>query len=55
MAVRRHGYRGETDTFDSVEGRTLHDLYYIDNWSMILDLWIIVLTVFSLRTYRNAR
>lgn len=50
-----NGYRGETDTFDSVEGRTLHDLYYIDNWSMILDLWIIVLTVFSLRTYRNAR
>lgn len=49
-----NGYRGETDTFDAVEGRTLHDLHYIDNWSLMLDLWIIVLTVFSLRTHRNA-
>jgi Undecaprenyl-phosphate glucose phosphotransferase len=49
-----NGYRGETDTFDAVEGRTLHDLHYIDNWSLMLDVWIIILTVFSLRTHRNA-
>jgi lipopolysaccharide/colanic/teichoic acid biosynthesis glycosyltransferase len=49
-----NGFRGETDTFESVEGRTLHDLHYIDNWSIILDLWILVLTMFSLRAHRNA-
>lgn len=49
-----NGFRGETSTFEQVEGRTVHDLYYIDNWSILLDLWIIVLTVFSPATHRNA-
>ncbi|MEP7240344.1 MAG: exopolysaccharide biosynthesis polyprenyl glycosylphosphotransferase [Devosia sp.] len=49
-----NGYRGETRTFESVEGRTLHDLHYIENWSILLDLWIIVLTAFSLVSHRNA-
>ena len=30
------------------------DLYYIDNWSMWLDMRIILLTVFSNKAYRNA-
>ncbi|MDC9826315.1 exopolysaccharide biosynthesis polyprenyl glycosylphosphotransferase [Devosia sp. ZB163] len=49
-----NGYRGETSTFEQIEGRTRHDLYYIDNWSIFLDCWIIVLTVFSSKTRRNA-
>lgn len=49
-----NGYRGETSTFEQIEGRTRHDLYYIDNWSIWLDCWIIVLTVFSAKTRRNA-
>ena len=49
-----NGYRGETTTFEQIEGRTTHDLYYIDNWSIFLDCWIIVLTVFSAKTRRNA-
>lgn len=49
-----NGYRGETRTLAQVEGRTLHDLHYIDNWSLLLDCWIIVLTVVSSRTRRNA-
>lgn len=49
-----NGYRGETTTFEQIEGRTRHDLYYIDNWSIFLDCWIIVLTVFSSKTRRNA-
>jgi Undecaprenyl-phosphate glucose phosphotransferase len=48
-----NGFRGETNTFESMEGRTLHDLHYIDNWSLLLDVWILVLTVFSARTHRN--
>jgi len=49
-----NGFRGETTTFEQIEGRTRHDLYYIDNWSIFLDCWIIVLTVFSSKTRRNA-
>jgi lipopolysaccharide/colanic/teichoic acid biosynthesis glycosyltransferase len=30
------------------------DLYYIDNWSFLLDIKIIVMTLFSRRAYTNA-
>ncbi|MDP1731206.1 MAG: exopolysaccharide biosynthesis polyprenyl glycosylphosphotransferase [Devosia sp.] len=49
-----NGYRGDTSTFEQVEGRTAHDLYYIENWSIFLDCWILALTVFSAKTRRNA-
>jgi Undecaprenyl-phosphate glucose phosphotransferase len=49
-----NGYRGDTSTQDKIEGRTLHDLYYAENWSLLLDCWIIMLTVFSPRTRQNA-
>lgn len=50
-----NGYRGDTSTQDKIEARTLHDLYYAENWSMLLDVWILLLTVFSPRTRQNAR
>lgn len=40
-----NGLRGETDTVDKMERRVEHDLWYIDNWSLWLDLRIILLTV----------
>lgn len=49
-----NGYRGDTSTQDKIEGRTLHDLYYAENWSLLLDCWIMLLTVFSPRTRQNA-
>jgi len=49
-----NGHRGETDTLEKMERRVEHDLYYIDNWSLLLDLKIILLTVFSKRAYMNA-
>ena len=42
-----HGYRGETDTLDKMKMRVEYDLYYIEHWSLWLDLKIIVLTVFK--------
>ncbi len=49
-----NGWRGETDTPEKVRGRVEHDLYYIDNWSMLLDLSILVRTAFSRKAYKNA-
>jgi exopolysaccharide biosynthesis polyprenyl glycosylphosphotransferase len=49
-----HGLRGEIDNDDKIEKRVEHDLYYIDNWSLGLDLQILARTVFSSTSYRNA-
>ena len=49
-----HGLRGETDTDDKMRRRVEHDLYYIDNWSVWLDLQILIRTVISPASYRNA-
>jgi lipopolysaccharide/colanic/teichoic acid biosynthesis glycosyltransferase len=49
-----HGHRGETDTDDKMRNRVEHDLFYIDNWSLWLDLKIIARTVLSPTAYRNA-
>ena len=43
-----HGHRGATQTAEQVRSRVEHDLYYIDNWSFLLDLRILVLTPFKI-------
>lgn len=43
-----HGWRGETDTLDKIMQRVNHDLYYIENWTPLLDIYIVFLTPFSL-------
>ena len=50
-----HGFRGETSNRAQIEGRVEHDIHYIDNWSILLDVWIIILTLLSPATRRNAR
>jgi Undecaprenyl-phosphate glucose phosphotransferase len=49
-----NGYRGETDTIEKMRRRIECDLYYIDNWSFLLDIKIILMTLFSKRAYTNA-
>jgi Undecaprenyl-phosphate glucose phosphotransferase len=41
-----NGWRGETRDEASLLGRVEHDLYYIDHWSLLLDLSIMLRTVF---------
>jgi Undecaprenyl-phosphate glucose phosphotransferase len=49
-----NGYRGETDTLDKMRRRVEYDLHYIDNWSFLFDMKIIVMTLFSKSVYVNA-
>ncbi len=50
-----NGLRGETDTVDKMRRRVEADIYYIENWSLMFDLYIMLLTVASPKTFRNAR
>ena len=49
-----NGWRGVTDTDEKIRGRVEHDIYYINNWSLELDIRILLLTIFSKKAYRNA-
>ena len=40
-----NGYRGETRLIEQMERRVEHDLWYINNWSPMLDLRIVLQTV----------
>lgn len=40
-----NGFRGETDTLEKMQGRIDYDLDYLRNWSLKLDLHIIVKTI----------
>jgi len=41
-----NGLRGETDTLEKMEARVEHDLFYVENWSLLFDLRIVFLTLF---------
>lgn len=49
-----NGFRGETATLDLMRQRVQHDLYYIENWSVLFDLRILVMTLFVGFVHRNA-
>jgi putative colanic acid biosysnthesis UDP-glucose lipid carrier transferase len=49
-----NGWRGETDTYEKMQKRVEHDLDYIRNWNLFLDIRIIWLTVFGSKTGQNA-
>ncbi|MEB0164454.1 exopolysaccharide biosynthesis polyprenyl glycosylphosphotransferase, partial [Glaciimonas sp. CA11.2] len=49
-----HGLRGETDTVDKMEKRVQFDMHYIQNWSLLMDLRIVIWTAFKGWTGENA-
>ena len=49
-----NGLRGPTETEAAMRDRVKYDLYYIDNWSLTLDLYVMAATVLSRRAFENA-
>jgi Undecaprenyl-phosphate glucose phosphotransferase len=48
------GHRGEIADDSAMLARLDHDLYYVDNWSLWIDVKILFMTVFSRRAHANA-
>mgnify|MGYP001649380361 CR=1 FL=1 len=38
-----NGFRGDT----SIQGRIEHDIYYIENWTLLFDIKILFMTIFK--------
>jgi Undecaprenyl-phosphate glucose phosphotransferase len=49
-----NGWRGETDTEEKIQRRVEHDLYYIENWTVLFDLYILAKTPLALAKSENA-
>ncbi|WP_317048807.1 undecaprenyl-phosphate glucose phosphotransferase [Flavobacterium nitrogenifigens] len=50
-----NGYRGETKELVDMENRVEYDIWYIENWSLLLDVKIIIKTVVNIfRGEKNA-
>jgi len=49
-----HGFRGETPTVNSMKERVERDIWYIDNWSALLEIYIMLCTGLELIRSRNA-
>ncbi len=48
------GLRGEVDTPAKIQARVEHDLFYIENWSVLFDLYILLLTPIRILNQENA-
>ena len=44
------GFRGEIETDEDIINRVKYDIYYLENWSLILDLNIVFLTTINFLT-----
>ena len=42
------GYRGGIESSEDIINRTKYDIFYIENWSMLLDIYIIVQTTLNI-------
>jgi Undecaprenyl-phosphate glucose phosphotransferase len=49
-----NGWRGETDSKEKIQRRVEHDLYYIENWSILFDIYILARTPFALLSEKGA-
>jgi Undecaprenyl-phosphate glucose phosphotransferase len=47
-AAQAYGFRGETKTTQDMKNRIEYDVWYLENWSLLLDLKLILLTVWNM-------
>jgi putative colanic acid biosynthesis UDP-glucose lipid carrier transferase len=43
-----NGYRGETKNIEQMESRVKYDVWYLENWTFLLDLKIIIVTIINM-------
>jgi len=41
------GFRGQVETEHDINGRIKYDIFYVENWSLLLDIKIIFQTVYN--------
>jgi putative colanic acid biosynthesis UDP-glucose lipid carrier transferase len=41
------GYRGEVETDADIINRVKYDIFYMENWSILLDIEIIIKTIYN--------
>jgi putative colanic acid biosynthesis UDP-glucose lipid carrier transferase len=41
------GYRGEVETESDIVNRVKYDIFYLENWSLLLDLKIVFQTIYN--------
>ena len=49
-----NGFRGETNTSDKMQARVEHDMHYIENWSLMFDFKVLVMTTLAVAFQKNA-
>lgn len=49
-----NGWRGPTESIEQKCQRTNHDLWYMENWTLWLDIRIIYKTIFSAKAHKSA-
>ena len=47
-AAQVYGFRGETKTTKDMKDRVEYDIWYLENWSLLLDLKLIFLTSWNM-------
>ena len=45
--AQTNGYRGEVENEKDIIYRVKYDIFYVENWSILLDLKIVFLTVYN--------
>ncbi|SVE16505.1 uncharacterized protein METZ01_LOCUS469359, partial [marine metagenome] len=50
-----NGYRGGTDDMALMTKRTAYDIWYLENWTIWLDIKIMAITVWQMFTFRIPR